>query len=245
MQKKENIIAIIPARGGSKGIPRKNIKLFNGSPLIYYAIKLAEEAQKRGIIAGHIVSTDDGEIASTAKDLGGNVPFLRPAELAADDSLVIDTIIHAVNWWQEEHKDTIHSVLILQPTSPLTGIEDIEKTAKYYLKNQPAARCLISVCDAPYNIRDATLYYKEGNCLEQAIKSVSQETRRQDLRKLYWRNGAVYITRRDILLEGKIMDNSPLCYEMSKFRSIAIDDMFDWRIAEFLMRSRLRAGVLK
>jgi len=231
----EKIIAVIPARGGSRGIPNKNIKPFNGKPLIYYAINLANEAERKDVIAGHIVSTDDEEIASIAKKMGGNVPLLRPSELATDNSPVIDTVIHAVSWWEEFHKDVLHSVLLLQPTNPLTALSDIENSTKYYLNNQPDAKCLISVCDASH-VRLSTLYHKRGGYLEQLLKEAYPVLRRQASKRLYQRNGAVYIARRDLLLEERrIVNGNPLFYEMPRFRSIAIDDVFDWTLAEFLM----------
>ena len=236
MQENRKIIAIIPARGGSKGIPEKNIKLFNGKPLIYYAVKLAKESEKKGIIVDHIVSTDDKEIASTARKIGGNVPFLRPESLATDDSLVIDTIMHAVEWWEQQHNDVVHSILLLQPTNPLTAIEDIDNSVKYYLNNQPKANCLISICDAQH-VRLPTLYYKNDKYLEQVSKKVSPVVRRQELKQLYWRNGAVYISRRDLFLDGgKLINDTPLFYEMPRERSVPIDDMFDWVLAESLIK---------
>jgi len=237
MQEDRKIIAIKPARGGSKGIPEKNIKLFNGKPLIYYAIKLAKESEKKGIIVDHIVSTNDREIASMARNIGGNVPFLRPESLATDDSLVIDTIMHAVEWWEQQHNDVVHSILLLQPTNPLTAIEDVDNSVKYYLDNQPKAKCLISICDAQH-VRLPTLYYKYGKYLEQVSKKVNLVVRRQELRQLYWRNGAIYISRRDLFLKGgRLINDTPLFYEMSRFRSVAIDDMFDWTVAEFLLNN--------
>lgn len=229
------ILAIIPARSGSKGISKKNIKLFNRKPLIYYSIRLAQEAEKRGIIVDHIVSTDDEETASVAKEMGENVPFLRPRELATDDSAVIDTVIHAVCWWEQYHKDVLHSVLLLQPTNPLTTLKDIEDSIECYLDNQPGARCLISVCDAQH-LRLSTLYHKKDRCLEQLLKETDPVARRQSLERLYQRNGAIYIARRDLLLtEHRIVNESPLFFEMPRFRSISIDDTFDWDIAGFLM----------
>jgi len=229
------LLAIIPARCGSKRIPQKNIKLLNNKPLIYYAIKLANEAKKRDIIVGHIVSTDNEEIASIARDNGGNVPFLRPAELATDDSPVVDTVIHGVNWWEKHHKDTIHSILILQPTNPLTAIEDVTNSVRCYSDNQPEAKSLITVCDAQH-VRLPALYHKKGKYLEQVKKDIDPVVRRQSLKRLYWRNGAIYITRRDLLLKGReVIDENPLYYEMPKVRSLAIDDEFDWDMAEFLV----------
>jgi CMP-N,N'-diacetyllegionaminic acid synthase len=237
--KNPKIVAIIPARGGSKGISRKNIKPFNDKPLIHYAIELAKAAQQRGVIFDHIVSTDSEEIASIAKEMKGNVPFLRPAELATDGSAVVDTAIHAVNWWEKNHGDTIHSILILQPTNPLTAEEDIENSVKHYLDNQPDASCLISVCDAQH-IRLSSLYHEKGGYLEQVFKDVDPAERRQTLKKLYWRNGAVYITRRDLLLgERRIINENPLFYTMPRERSVAIDDIYDWNVAELFIN---RAG---
>ena len=230
-----NILAIIPARGGSKGIPHKNIKQFDGRPLIYYAVKLAEQAKGKGIITDHLVSTDDETIALMAGEHGGNVPFLRPRQLAADDSPVIDALIHAVNWWEEHHKHELHSILILQATNPLTVLEDISGSIKHYLDNQSKARCLISVCDAQH-VRLPTLYRRNGIYMEQVLKGIDPVVSRQALTNLYWRNGAIYLSRRDLLLgEKKIIDESPLFYEMPRVRSVAIDDMCDWIIAESLM----------
>lgn len=234
-RKNPKILAIIPARGGSKGIPRKNIKSFNGKPLIHYAIALAVKAQRKGLIVGHVVSTDSRQIASIAKKHGGNAPFLRPPKLATDDSPVVETVIHAVKWWEQQHGDSLHSVLILQPTNPLTIVEDIEGAVRQYLDNQPEATCLISVCDAQH-IRLSALYHKRGEYLEQALPQLDPAARRQSLKELYWRNGAIYVIRRDLLLkERKIVDKNPLFYSMPRTRSVAIDDIFDWNVAELFM----------
>ena len=224
------ILAIIPARGGSKRLPNKNIKLLNGKPLIHYPIELALQAEKKALIVGHIVSTNDEKIASVAKEAGGNVSFLRPSELASDDSNVVDTAIHTVNWWQDNHDEMIDSVLLLQPTNPLTSIEDIEKAIENYIQQQ--AKCLISVCKAKRGQLN-TVYRAKGKYMEQAFIDGGQSSE-----EFYWRNGGIYIAQCDLLFGKRIfIDKSPLFYEMPKFRSIAIDDNFDWQLAEFLMGS--------
>lgn len=211
-----NILAVIPARGGSKRLPGKNIKLLNGKPLIYYPIELAIQAKQKGLIIGHIVSTDDEKIASVAKEAGGNVPFLRPNELASDDSNVVDTAIHAVNWWQDNHDEMIDSVLLLQPTSPLTTIEDIEKALAHYIQQQ--AKCLISVCKAKRG-QLSTVYREKGEYLEQVFAHGGQFAG-----EFYWRNGGIYITRCDLLFGKRVfIDESPMFYEMPKSRSINVD----------------------
>ena len=236
MTKKNCILAVIPARGGSKGIPGKNIKLLGGRPLISYAVRLAKAAEDKKIITDHIVSTDSSKIARIARRYGANVPFLRPKKIAGDRSLVIHTVIHAVLWWEMTHKRKVHSVLLLQPTHPLTTVRDVETALRLYTAGQPDAKCLISICDAQ-NIRLSTLYYKRGLRLEQVVKGIKPTTRRQDQRSTYWRNGGIYITRRDLLLKAhKIIDGHPLFYEMPRSRSIDLDDMFDWMVAECLLR---------
>lgn len=234
-ENKEKIVAVIPARGGSKGIVGKNVKLLDGKPLIGYAIELAKKAARRGLIADHIVSTDCEKIASIAKDFGGNVPFLRPAELATDESPVVETIIHAIEWWQNQQKQKVKHVLLLQPTNPLTDIEDVASAIRYYLANQPNAKCLISVTDAQH-VRLPTLYYENGNYLKQVLEKANPVERRQKQKKLYWRNGAVYLTSSELLFtHGKVINETPLFYEMPRERSVPIDDMFDLALAESLI----------
>jgi CMP-N-acetylneuraminic acid synthetase len=236
LKKKFDILGIIPARGGSRGIPHKNIKQLAGRPLIYYAIKLAQRAKRRGVITDYLISTDDKRIRAIAKRYGGVIPFLRPKQLATDKSPVIDTVIHAVKWWEQEHKRKVHSILLLQPTNPLTGIEDLIKAVKVYLINQPAAKSLISVCDAQH-VRLPTLYYTKGRYLRQVVKNINPVKPRQNLKKIYWRNGSIYITRRDLLFKKRAMlDKNPFFCEISRFHSVAIDDMFDWILAEFLLQ---------
>ncbi len=238
-----NIIAVIPARGGSKGIPKKNIKELGGKPLIYYVIRLAREAKKSGLIKDYVVSTDNSEIKSVAEKYAGKIPYLRPKRLATDTSPMADTVIHAVKWWEKAYKDKIHSVLLLQPTHPLTTLKDIKNALRHYLDNQPKAKSLISICDASH-VRVSTLYYKKGGYLEQLNNDINPTGIRQASRPLYWRNGGIYITRRDLLFGKRgLITSGPLFYEMSKFYSIDLDDMFDWTMAEFLMRHNKKKAI--
>lgn len=231
-----NIIAVIPARGDSKGIPKKNIKELGGKPLVYYSIILAQGAKKKGLIRDYLFSTDNLEIKSVAKKYKADAPFLRPKRLATDRSLMVDTVIHAVKWWEKNNKEKIHSVLLLQPTHPMTSLEDIKKSIKHYLNHQPEAKCLISICHIE-NIRITNLYYKKCEYLEQLVKGINPTGIRQNLRPLCWRNGGIYITRRDLLFGKKMLiTGRPLFYEMPRARSVDLDDMFDWTVAELLIR---------
>ena len=129
----------------------------------------------------------------------------------------------------------ISSPISTSPTETEISGYSSDLYQEYYLDNQPEANCLISVCDAQH-VRLPTLYYKKDKTLEQALKQANPHAIRQKMRPLYWRNGAVYITRRDILMKNrKLISHNPFFYEMPRSRSIAIDDMFDWSLAEILL----------
>ncbi|MBN2143870.1 MAG: acylneuraminate cytidylyltransferase family protein [Candidatus Aureabacteria bacterium] len=233
---KPDILGIIPARGGSKGIIGKNIRQMCGKPLIYYAVNLAQQLKRENLITDYLVSTDSEQIANVVKSFGAEVPFLRPGHLAGDNSPVIDTIIHAVNGWEKNQGKKIHSVLLLQPTNPLTVFSDVEKAILYYLSLQPGADSLISISNAEH-IRLPTLYYKKGNRLVQVEKNAVPNVNRQKIKSLFWRNGAIYLSRRDLLLKKKrVLGPNPYYFEMPRMRSLTIDDLFDWEMAEWMMK---------
>src|SRR5690554_6446866 len=144
MEKNRRILALIPARGGSKGLPRKNLRLLGGKPLIAWTI---EEAVKSGCFAEVAVSTDDNEIAAAAKDYGARVPFLRPAELARDDTKGIEVVLHAMDWY-ETNEWAFDLLMLLQPTSPLRTAEDIRAALGVFSEKQAAA--VVSVCPCEY-----------------------------------------------------------------------------------------------
>jgi len=228
------ILSVIPARGGSKQIPYKNIRILNGKPLIYYPIFLAKTAQEKGIISDHLVSTDSQEIADIALNAGAYVPFLRPDELATDESPVVDTLLHAVEYYETIHNVKVNVVCLLQPTNPLTIMSDLEGAISLYLKQKPP--CLISVCDAQH-IRLSTLYYKRKNFLIQILDCNAIEPR-QSIDPLVWRNGAIYLIRRDLLTQKKAITKNPVFYEMPRERSVPIDDLYDWKLAELYLKAR-------
>jgi len=240
MRSKPAILAVIPARGGSKSIPMKNIRPFCGKPLIAYAIELACMASSRGLIADHVVSTDSSKIARVARSCGGRVPFLRAAHMATDRSPVVDTVAHAVTWWEHSTGRRVHSVLLLQPTHPLTEYWHLEEAIETYLAHQPAARSLISITDAQH-IRLSTLYFTRGNRAHTAVRNLNVERPRQSFRPLFWRNGAIYVARRDLVMEDRrIMDDAPFWYLMARDYSCDLDSPLDWEIAEFLFRRNRR-----
>jgi len=220
-----SVLAIIPARGGSKGIPRKNIKPLMAKPLIDWSI---EAAKQSSCIDRIIVSTEDKEIASVACELGVDVPFMRPDELAADDTPGVAPVLHAIS--QLPNYDWI---LLLQPTSPLRIAEDIDGIWQFCLeRDAPSA---VSVCEVgkhPYWIyqRDAS------QRLQPFIKGRPDVTRRQDLPPAYSLNGALYLARTDWLLEQQdFIGPETRGYIMPPERSVDLDTPQDWRWVEFLI----------
>lgn len=224
---------IIPARGGSKGIPRKNIKLLDGKPLIGYSIDAARGA---GAPDDHIIlSTDDEEIASVAESLGLRVDYRRPASLATDTAGSREVIIDAMDWARGRGID-FDVVVLLQPTSPLRTASDIIGALDLY---HPGVDMVVSVAPAPCNPyydcfetspEDGTLHVCKGDGLY---------TRRQDAPPAWVYNGAVYVINPQSIKEmslGAFPCRIP--YEMPRERSIDLDTPFDWLVAESIVKQQ-------
>ena len=220
------LIGLIPARAGSKGIKRKNIKEICGKPLIAWTIRQAIESQSLDKV---IVSTDDDEIANIAVDFGAEVPFLRPKEIALDVTPGIFNVLHLLKEIPETKK-----VLYLQPTSPLREIEDIINIIE--LQNKYEVESCISISIAP---KHPSWMYKIKN--KKIIPIIKEEkvTRRQDLSEVYSINGALYLGSSEFYeREKKFINSGTLGYVMPKERSIDIDDLDDWRLAELKLKMK-------
>jgi len=227
-----NRLLLIPARGGSKGIPRKNLSLLGGLPLIAWTIKEAL-ASKTGRV---IVSTDCEEIADAARQAGAEVPFLRPAELAADDTPSFDVAAHAVNWWRENNGAWPETLVLLQPTSPFRSAEDISAGAK--LLESSSAPAVVAVCEArshPYLSRKIG----PDGVLEYFLEGSEKASRRQDFPAAYQVNGALYVIRTQVLLaEKSFQPRGTRAYVMPPERSLDIDSAADLRQAEWQLAGR-------
>jgi len=229
------VLAVIPARGGSKGVARKNIRSIGGKPLIAYTIEMANAIQH--MLYRAVVSTDDPEIASVARRYGGDVPFLRPAELSGDRVPTLPVLQHAVKFVEEQGQTTIDWVLLLQPTTPFRSIEDIDATLA--LAQQGGCDSIISVVQV---FAEHPIFIKriEKERLLPFNLEEKEGTRRQDCHPpAYIRNGAVYLTRRDIIMKansiwGKVIRP----YVMPPERSVNIDGELDLKLAEALIRER-------
>lgn len=218
------ILALIPARGGSKGIPRKNIRSLAGKPLIAWTI---EAALRCPALSSVVVSTDDPEIAAISAQRGAEVPFMRPAELAQDDTPGMAVVLHALQKLPE-----FDAVLLLQPTSPLRSSADIDAILAMAAEQQ--AKCIVSIAEPPHSP-----YWMVSLNQDQRIKKIidlPDVTRRQALPLAYAINGALYFARCDWLRDQQsFLTDDTLGYVMPPERSLDIDTPLDWKIAELLL----------
>jgi CMP-N,N'-diacetyllegionaminic acid synthase len=226
----KTIVGFIPARGGSKGLPNKNILPLLGKPLISWTI---EQAKNSLYIDKIIVSTEDEEIAGISRKYGAQVPFLRPAHIATDDAKTIDAVLHALGWF-ESMKEFCDLLIVLQPTSPLRTAEDIDRAVELLFSKK--AQSVVSVCEVGHHpYLSNTL--PENHSLKDFLKPEVINTRRQDMPSFYRLNGAIYLSYCEHLQKEKHFfgDNS-YAYIMPKERSIDIDNEIDFKFAEFLLK---------
>ena len=222
------ILCLIPARGGSKIILQKNIKLLSGKPLIAWTI---DAAKKSKYIDQIVVSTDNIEVAEIAKKYGAKVPFLRPDELATDEALSIEVVLHAL-----KQLPGFDWLLLLQPTSPLRTNSDIDGIIKFCKDHKsPSAVSICEVSKHPY-----WMYKKDDRFrLQSFISNCPKITRRQDLPKAYSLNGALYLAKTDWLLKKKsFIGKETLGFAMSLDKSVDLDTIEDWNWAEHLIKKK-------
>jgi len=225
-------ISIIPARRGSKGIPRKNIRLLISKPLIVYTI---ESAKKSKYLNRIIASTEDKEIAEISKKYGAEV-IERPAKFAKDDAPALPVFQHVVDFLEKNDKYKPDIIVILQPTSPLREGRDIDRAIEKLL--QTNCDSVVSVCEFDHSPYWA--YKLNGDKIEYFVKSKYNTARRQDLPKIYRPNGAVYVTRRKILIEeNRVLGGDTRAIIMPLERSVDIDTELDFKFAEFLIKEKL------
>jgi N-acylneuraminate cytidylyltransferase len=226
------ILTIIPARGGSKGIPRKNIKELNGKPLIYYTIDCARNVCNDVDIC---VSTDDPEIIKCVEDYGLKVPFVRPAELASDTAGTYEVLLHALDFYEKQGRK-YDVVLLLQNTSPFRTSQQVKEALDLYKSD---IDMVVSVNETRTNP-----YY---NCFEDSQDGFLKKTldcniitRRQDAPVTYEFNGAIYVINAEQLKKiplGKFTRR--VKYVMDDLHSVDLDNMIDWKFAEFIIKEGL------
>jgi len=220
----KSVLAIIPARGGSKGVVRKNIRDVGGKPLIAWSI---DEAKKSQYIDQVIVSSDDAEIIAVAEQWGGAVPFVRPAELAQDDSASIDVVLHALDLLPG-----FDIVVLLQTTSPLRTVNDIDGA----IASCMGVNACVSVCaaeESPYWMFSVT---ETGEILP-AMSGEEAFTQRQKLPPLYSLNGAVYVAKTEWLRQSRsFISKGTRAFLMPSERSLDIDTELDLKLLNFYLK---------
>lgn len=224
-------MALIPARGGSQGVPRKNLAHVCGIPLILHTVHAALRSRRCDLV---VVSTDDPEIARVAQAGGARVPFIRPPELARSDTPMGKVVRHAVSWADGEGLD-LSALVLLQPTSPLRTSDDIDRAVDLFLERRPSS--VVSVVQIPHQYLPICAMRIGPDGWLEPLEPSWQPTRRQDKPALYARNGpAVVVTSAELAREGSLYGERVLPYVMDGIRSIDIDTPEDLWLANLIMR---------
>lgn len=214
-----SIVAVIPARGGSKGIHRKNLVQIAGRPLIYYSIEASRNAASVDRV---LISTDDSEIADVARELGAEVPFLRPRELAGDASPMLGVMQHALHWLVADG-EPVEAILLLQPTSPLRTVEHIDSAINLFKSSD--ASSVVSVVEVPHRFHpESVMKLTPHQTLAPFHGESAGQARRQDKPTIYARNGpSVLVCHRETLIRGELYGNRCIPFLMRDEESLDID----------------------
>lgn len=230
------ILAIIPARGGSKGVPGKNIKLLNGKPLLAYTSEIALQSH---YLTEVIVSTEDMDIAAVAQSLGIQVPFIRPMALAADHTPTLDVIIHALQWY-ENQAIFFDAVCLLQATNPFRTLDFLDRAIEKFRVSD--CDSLVSVLRIPHEYNPHwTFEVNEDGYLKIATGETEIIPRRQELPIAYHRDGSIYLTKVKVLLEEHSLYGKSIAFiESASDFYVNIDTMDDWEKAEEMIQNKWR-----
>ena len=231
MYEGRRILGLIPARGGSKGLPGKNLRELGGKPLIAWSIEASRQSR---FVDATLVSTDCPQIAESARRYGAEAPFLRPAELATDTARSFDAILHALAWRQSQgHADDL--VVVLQPTSPLRTGADIDRAVELFFARR--AEAVVSVCEVEHHPWWTNTLPEDGN-MGDFLRPEALNRNRQELPPHYRLNGALYLAAIPFLQEaGSFYGPRTYAYLMPRERSVDIDSGLDLQSAELLLKN--------
>ncbi len=228
--KQGKVLAVITARGGSKGLPRKNVLPCGGQPLIAWAIGAVRASR---LVDRLVVSTDDAEIAAVSREYGAEVPFMRPSELAGDASPHVLAVQHAVKWLEEHAGESYEYVALVQPTSPLMTAEDVDGAIRGALDN--GADSVITIHEAkehPYYMR----VMAADGCVDYMMEEGFGVGRRQELPAAYAQGGAVFVIRTAVMFRDNVLETKrPHAYVMPPERSLDVDTWWDFKLADLLL----------
>lgn len=221
-------LAVVPARGGSKRIPGKNLVALNGIPLIDYTLRAAQSARRLSAV---VVSTDDEQIARHCRERGVAVPEMRPADLAGDRSPVVEALVHAMAAFERSGGGPPKAIVLLQPTSPFRKAEDIDRAIESFeIRNADTVVAVRAIRDHPY-----WAWRKDGDRIEPVFSRTEMAMDRQLLPEAYAENGALYIIRRELVLNRSLYGARVVPYLMDDAASIDIDTPLDLAWAQFLL----------
>jgi CMP-N,N'-diacetyllegionaminic acid synthase len=232
----KHVLAIVPARGGSKGLPRKNIRDLCGKPLIAWSI---EKAQKSRYLDMVLVTTDSPEIADIARRHGAEVPFLRPAILATDTASSFDVVRHALDFLSTNSRREFDYTVLLEPTSPLREDDDIDRMLE--MLDAQAEECDSVVSVGLVNEHPSIMKRMVGNRIEPFCPELVQTTRRQDNAPAYFPYGVAYIAKTAALLEEKTFyTRRCTSFPIKRYQNYEIDDIYDLLCVESIMKHEWR-----
>ena len=230
------VLAIVPARGGSKGLPGKNLRPLHGKPLVAWPVVAALGAQSVDQV---IISTDDPAIAEAARAAGAEVPFMRPAHLASDKASSMDVVLHALDTLESQGQ-VFEYVVLLEPTSPLTESSDVESALERLRASRESADAIVGICRVEsthpeYDVRQND----QGLITPYAVPDFQSLRRRQDIEKLYFLEGSLYISSVEAFrLHRSFYHHRTLGYEVPRWKSIEVDDIFDFIMVEAVLQNR-------
>ena len=236
MYKNKTFLAVIPARGGSKGLPRKNIKNLCGKPLVAWSI---EAGLKSRYIDEVMVTTDDIEIARVSKEFGANVPFLRPKELATDTATTFDAVKHTIDFYRDKLKKEFDYIVLLEPTSPLREENDIDNMIVKIVESGDRFSSIISIGEV--HEHPSIMKTIDSEILKPFCKELKLTNRRQDNKSAYFPYGVAYIVNIDNLLkEKRFYTEKNTYYKIKRYQCYEIDDIYDFLAIETIMKYQNR-----
>jgi CMP-N,N'-diacetyllegionaminic acid synthase len=228
-----SVIAVIPARGGSKGLPGKNIRPLLGKPLIGWSI---EQAFASKYIDEVVVSSDCPEIIEISRKFGANVPFKRPAKLASDNSTTIDVLIHCLDWFEEKNK-SFDILVLLEPTSPIREVSDIDNSLRILISKEQGS--VVSVCKTEGQNPAFCFKKNDDSKINPYLEIQPTNLRRQEIEPVYFLDGTIYSSFTSSLRNQKsFYHNCTFGFEVPKWKSLEIDDIVDFSMVESVMRHR-------
>ncbi|OGO25256.1 MAG: acylneuraminate cytidylyltransferase [Chloroflexi bacterium RBG_16_52_11] len=232
----KHVLAIIPARGGSKGLPGKNIRELCGKPLIAWTIEKAKKSKHLDMV---LVSTDSPVIANIAKDYGADAPFLRPAVLASDHASTYDVIQHALTYFRETERQVFDYTVLLEPTSPLREDDDIDRMLEALDYRADEYDAIVSVGEVSEH--PSIMKRLIGERMEPFCSELTQTTRRQDNAPAYFPYGVAYIAKTASLLEeNTFYTRRCMSFPIKRYQNHEIDDLYDFLCVESVMKHEWR-----